>query len=171
MRPEKRNKACRGKLTHLDGRGRARMVDIARKKVTTRIAVARVVVRMRSSTLEQILAGAMPKGDVSTIARIAAIQAAKRTFELIPLCHPIRITSVVVEPRPMPPCALELLVTVKAVDRTGAEMEAMTAAAVAGLVVYDMCKAVDRDIVLERVELLEKSGGRSGTYRRNPKSV
>ncbi len=160
--------ARRAKLTHLDERGRAQMVDIAEKEVTTRTAVARAVVRMRPATLKRILAGAMPKGDVTAVARIAAIQAAKRTFELVPLCHPIRITSVAVEPKPKPPRALEITVSVKAVDRTGAEMEAMTAAAVAGLVIYDMCKAVDRGITLERVELLEKSGGRSGLYRRNP---
>ena len=165
-------------LTHLDAAGRARMVDVAEKPVTTRVAVAESFVWMDAGTKARIVQGELPKGDVLAVARIAGIQAAKRTPELIPLCHGIALTSVRVDfddaPTAPPPAgppgrvAMRITATAKAADRTGVEMEALVAVTVAGLTLYDMCKAVDRGMVLGPTRLREKKGGRSGDWRATP---
>jgi len=154
-------------LTHLDERGQARMVDVGDKAVTRRVAVARGVVVMQAATLQLLVSGAAPKGDVLAAARIAAIQAAKRTSELIPLCHAIALTSVEIDFEPDPVgAALGIVARVHALDRTGAEMEALTAVAIAALTIYDMLKAADRAMTIERIALHEKSGGKSGDFVR-----
>jgi cyclic pyranopterin monophosphate synthase len=155
------------RLTHLDRRGRARMVDVSAKAVTRREAVARGEVAMRAETLALIAAGALPKGDVLGVARLAGIMAAKRTADLVPLCHPLPLSHVDVRLTPdrARSCiVIESRVTVDA--RTGVEMEALTAVAVAGLTLYDMCKAVDREMTIGAIRLVRKSGGRSGTFVR-----
>jgi cyclic pyranopterin phosphate synthase len=155
------------RLSHLDRRGRARMVDVSAKAVTVREAVARGRVCMRPATLARIAAGALPKGDVLAVARLAGIMAAKRTADLIPLCHPLPLSHVDVEltPDEKEACVrIEGRVRVEA--RTGVEMEALTAVAVAGLTLYDMCKAVDREMTIEAIRLVGKSGGRSGSFVR-----
>jgi cyclic pyranopterin phosphate synthase len=155
-------------LSHLDARGQARMVDVGGKPVTRRLAVARGVVSMRPETLKILLEGSAAKGDVLATARVAAILAAKKTPELIPLCHAITLTSVVVDFEPdAARQRLRIEARVQAFDRTGAEMEALTAVAVAALTVYDMLKAVDRGMAIERIALQQKSGGRSGSFERD----
>ncbi len=155
-------------LTHLDDEGTARMVDVGAKDVTDRRAVARAVVRMSPQTAAAVVAGNAPKGDVLGVARIAGIQAAKRTGELIPLCHPIGLDHVDVDAQVDAQAGtVTLTATARVTARTGIEMEAMTAAAVAALTVYDMVKGIERGVVVERVELLEKSGGRSGHWVRD----
>jgi cyclic pyranopterin phosphate synthase len=154
-------------LTHLDESGHARMVDVGGKAVTRRTAVARGRVVMQPATLELLVKGGAPKGDVLAAARIAAIQAAKKTPELIPLCHAIQLTSVEVELTPdAATSALEITARVHALDRTGAEMEALTAVSVAALTVYDMLKAVDRAMTIEAIALHEKTGGKSGDFKK-----
>ena len=154
-------------LTHLDDEGNARMVDVGAKDVTDRRAVARAVVRMAPQTAAAVAAGDAPKGDVLGVARIAGIQAAKRTGELIPLCHPIGLDHVDVDAIVDAQAGTVTLTASAGVTaKTGIEMEAMTAAAVAALTVYDMVKGIERGVIIERVELLEKSGGRSGTWTR-----
>ena len=156
-------------FTHLDAEGRARMVDVSDKAETDRIAVAGARVVMRPETLERIRMGAVTKGDVLAVARLAGIMAAKRTAELIPLCHPLALTSVNVEVECAPErSAVEITATCKLRGRTGVEMEALTAASVAGLTVYDMCKAVDRGMVVTDLRLLRKSGGKSGDWEAEP---
>jgi cyclic pyranopterin phosphate synthase len=155
------------KLSHLDDQGRARMVDVSDKDVTSRIAVARGTIRMRPETLELILEGKVEKGDVFSVARVAGIMAAKKTSELIPMCHPLNITSVEIELSPaQKPARVEIEATVRVDGKTGVEMEAMTAVSVAGLTVYDMCKAVDREMTIGEIRLVKKSGGKSGTFIR-----
>ncbi len=152
-----------GKLTHLDETGRAHMVDVGDKPVTERLAIARGEVLMRKETLELIRAGAMKKGDVLTVAQIAGISGAKRTSELIPLCHPLPITHIEVSlalDRDLP--GVIITATVKTTDRTGVEMEALTAVSVAALTVYDMAKAVEKTMRIQNIRLVEKHGGRSG---------
>tara|TARA_Y100000748_G_C15476428_1_gene480986 strand:+ start:407 stop:886 length:480 start_codon:yes stop_codon:yes gene_type:complete len=151
-------------LTHLDAQGRANMVDVTAKSVTQREAVAETLVRMRPATLDLIQSGGHPKGDVLAVARIAGIQAAKKTSDLIPLCHPLMLTSVKVELTPLPPDAVCIQACCKLAGQTGVEMEALTAASVAALTLYDMCKAVDKGMVIESTRLLSKSGGKSGDY-------
>ncbi|MDA0353865.1 MAG: cyclic pyranopterin monophosphate synthase MoaC [Chloroflexi bacterium] len=153
-------------LSHLDERGHARMVDVSSKEVTTREATARGRVLMRAETLALIVEGSVPKGDVLATARIAGIMAAKRTHELIPLCHPLPISGITVElaPSATDP-AIEIEATVRTTSQTGVEMEALTAVSVAALTVYDMCKAVERTMQISDVRLVAKSGGRSGDYR------
>jgi len=156
-------------LTHLDEGGAARMVDVAAKPVTHRRAVAEALVRMRPETLAMIAEGRAPKGDVFAVARIAGIQAAKRTAELIPLCHPLPLTSVRVElaaEETAGSAAVRITAAAETEGKTGVEMEALTAASVAALALYDMCKAVDRGMEVSSVRLLEKSGGASGTWTR-----
>lgn len=154
-------------LTHLDARGRARMVDVSTKETTVREAVARASVRMEPSTFARLERGETPKGDVWATARIAGIQAAKRTPELIPLCHAIALTSVEIDFELDHGAArVRVIATARARDRTGVEMEAMTAAAIASLTLYDMLKAIDRAITIEMVELVRKSGGKSGEFAR-----
>jgi cyclic pyranopterin phosphate synthase len=154
-------------LSHVDARGRARMVDVGAKAATRREAVAAARVVMRPATLALIVAGGLPKGDVLTVARVAGIAAAKETPRLIPLCHPLLLTHVAVEFRPdVAAGVLAIETSVRLEGRTGAEMEALTAASVAALTVYDMCKAVDRDMEITDVRVLRKRGGKSGNYVR-----
>jgi cyclic pyranopterin phosphate synthase len=154
-------------LTHLDAAGTARMVDVGAKEVTTRRAVARAEVRMTPATAARVAAGDAPKGDVLGVARIAGVQAAKRTGELIPLCHPLGLDHVDVDARVDAEAGrVTLTATASVTARTGVEMEAMTAAAVAALTVYDMVKGVERGVEIASVHLLEKSGGRSGHWQR-----
>ena len=154
------------KLTHFDERGAARMVDVGGKDETRRVAVAGGSIRMRPETLAIVASGTSKKGDVLGVARIAAIQAAKRTSELIPLCHPVPLTSVNVEfTLDEGASSVACRVTAECTARTGVEMEALTAASVALLTIYDMCKAVDRGMTLSDIRLLEKSGGKSGTFK------
>ena len=152
-------------LTHLDAQGRARMVDVADKAVTSRVAVASARVRMEPATMKVLTSGQAKKGDVLATARIAGIQAAKRTPELIPLCHQIALSSVEVHFEAQEE-VLSIEAHARATDRTGVEMEALTAVSVAALTVYDMLKAIDRGMTIERVRLEAKSGGKSGDYGR-----
>jgi len=154
------------KLTRAGRVGAARMVDIRAKPVTHRTAVAAAEVRMAPSTLRTLRAGRAPKGNVFEVARVAGIAAAKQTASLIPLCHPVALTHISVDCAPRLPDAIEIRARAEALDRTGVEMEALTAAAVCALAVYDMCKGLDRSAEIRSVRLLEKSGGRSGRYVR-----
>jgi cyclic pyranopterin monophosphate synthase len=156
-------------LTHLDASGTARMVDVGAKAPTARTATARALVRMRPETAARVAAGDAPKGDVISVARIAAIQAAKRTDELIPLCHSLALTQLDPEVTVDAEAGIvTVTATARTTDRTGVEMEALTACAVGALTVYDMVKGIEKGVVVERVELLEKTGGRSGDWRREP---
>lgn len=155
------------KLTHIDDRGNAQMVDVSDKDVTVREAIAEGLIHMRAETLELIVSGGHKKGDVLAVARIAGIQAAKKCADLIPLCHPLMLSSVKVELEPdadLP--GVRIQARCKLAARTGVEMEALTAASVAALTVYDMCKAVDKDMEIGGIRLLEKTGGRSGDWQR-----
>ena len=158
---------ARRRLTHLDDAGRARMVDVSDKPVTVREAVARGEVTMQPRTLARVAAGTLPKGDVLAVARLAGIMAAKRTAELIPLCHPLPLSHVDVS---LAVDTTRARITIegraRVEGRTGVEMEALMAVAVAGLALYDMCKAVDRGMTLGQVRLVRKSGGQSGTFVR-----
>jgi cyclic pyranopterin phosphate synthase len=155
------------KLSHLDAQGRAKMVDVSDKDITSRIAVARGAIQMRPETLALILADKLEKGDVFSVARVAGIMAAKKTSELIPMCHPLNLTSVEIDLTPAKnPARVEIEASVRVSGKTGVEMEAMTAVCVAGLTIYDMCKAVDREMSLGEIRLVKKSGGKSGTFIR-----
>jgi cyclic pyranopterin phosphate synthase len=157
------------RLTHFDDKGQAVMVDVTAKAETERVAVAGGSVIMRPETLKLIMAGDVKKGDVLSVAQLAGIMGAKRTPDLIPLCHPLALSSVTVELRCDPQrSAVDITATCKLKGRTGVEMEALTAVTVAALTVYDMCKAVDRGMRLEGIRLLHKSGGKSGTYEAKP---
>ena len=155
------------RLTHLDDAGRAHIVDVSEKAATAREATARACVRMQSTTLEAIVGGDAPKGDVLAVARIAGIQAAKKCSELIPLCHPLPLSSVKIDLVPdedLPGVQIEA--TCKVTGRTGVEMEALTAASIAALTLYDMCKAIDLGMTIENTHLTHKSGGASGEWQR-----
>ncbi|MBA7476697.1 Cyclic pyranopterin monophosphate synthase [subsurface metagenome] len=153
-------------LTHIDALGRPRMVDITEKSDTQREAVAKCLVRMKASTLERLKKGDMPKGDVLAVAQLAGIMAAKQTPHIIPLCHPVLIGDVKVEfSLDEPNCTVEITTAVKSLGKTGVEMEALTAAAITALTIYDMCKAVDRRIQIESLRLIRKSGGKSGIIK------
>jgi cyclic pyranopterin phosphate synthase len=153
------------KLTHFDERGAARMVDVGAKAETHRSATAAGFIRMQPKTLEIVASGTSKKGDVLGVARIAAIQAAKRTSELIPLCHPVALTSVQVEfSLDREGSRVECRASVECTARTGVEMEALTAVQVGLLTIYDMCKAADRGMTMESIRLVEKHGGKSGSY-------
>jgi cyclic pyranopterin phosphate synthase len=155
------------RFPHLDDAGRARMVDVGDKAVTTRRAVAEGRIRMSRETLNEIRQGSIPKGDVLAVARIAAIGGAKRTADLVPLCHPIPLLGVSVEIEPVhEPPALRITVETRTEARTGIEMEALCAVSAGLLAVYDMCKGRDRGMHLDGIRLLEKDGGRSGSWRR-----
>jgi cyclic pyranopterin phosphate synthase len=162
---------CSDKLTHTDERGQARMVDVAAKPETHRRAVATALIRMKPSTLAMIVEGRAPKGDVFAVARIAGIMAAKRTSEVIPLCHPLSLTHATVDLEPVAE-GVRITAAVETDGKTGVEMEALTAASVAALTLYDMCKAVDRGMTVEGLGLLSKEGGKSGTWTReeNPQT-
>ncbi len=155
-------------LTHLDEKGAARMVDVGAKADTARRAVAEGFVRMNPDTLAMIVAGTAPKGDVFATARIAGIMAAKRASELVPMCHPIALTHAAVdlEPASGAVTGVRITATCSTTGPTGVEMEALTAVSVAGLTLYDMCKAVDRGMAIDEVRLLSKDGGASGTWTR-----
>src|SRR5947209_2851261 len=153
-------------LTHFDEHGASRMVDTSAKPETLRVARASGLIRMAADTIKLIRDRGLAKGDVLEVARLAGIMAAKRTGELIPLCHPLPITSATVDFAFENDGCLRVEATVRVLGRTGVEMEALTAVSVAALTVYDMCKAVDRGMTIERVRLEEKSGGRSGSFRR-----
>jgi cyclic pyranopterin phosphate synthase len=154
------------KLTHIDAAGQAQMVDVGAKSLTERIAIAEAVVGMQPETLKLIIEGGHKKGDVFAVARIAGIQAAKKCADLIPLCHPLMLSSVNVDLEADTAASqVRITATCKLTGQTGVEMEALTAASVAALTIYDMCKAVDRGMVIESVRLLEKAGGKSGHYR------
>ncbi|MCC7120537.1 MAG: cyclic pyranopterin monophosphate synthase MoaC [Gammaproteobacteria bacterium] len=156
-------------LTHFDDQGAARMVDVAGKEPTHRIARASGRISMQPETLRVIAAGTAKKGDVLGIARVAAIQAAKKTADLIPLCHPLALTKVGIEfELDEQAHAVDCTATVETIGRTGVEMEALTAASVGLLTIYDMCKAIDRGMRIERLGLLEKRGGKSGTWQAAP---
>ncbi|HEX6947320.1 MAG TPA: cyclic pyranopterin monophosphate synthase MoaC [Acidimicrobiia bacterium] len=154
-----------GELTHLDDSGAARMVDVGDKPVTRRTAVAEARVAMSEDLVDEVFSGGMPKGDVVAVARVAGIQAAKRTSDLIPLCHPIPIDSVSVDLAP-DGHGVRIVATVTSTGTTGVEMEALTAVSVAALTVYDMVKSVERGVTIESVGLVSKSGGRSGEWSR-----
>lgn len=154
-----------GGLSHLDASGAARMVDVSEKADTPREAVAEGCVVMLPATLALIQAGGLPKGDVIAVARVAGIMAAKRTSELIPMCHPLPVTGVTVDFEPEGGDRLRIVAKVKTTGKTGVEMEALTSVSVAALTVYDMCKAVDRGMRIEGVRLVEKRGGKSGEWR------
>lgn len=154
------------KLTHLDESGRARMVDVGHKPETERIAVARGAVRMQPETLQLIIEGNVKKGDVLAVAELAGVMAAKRTSELIPLCHPLLLNKIDVVCTPNPAASqVDIEATVRVRGKTGVEMEALTAVSVAGLTIYDMAKAVDRSMQLSAIRLVRKEGGQSGSYR------
>lgn len=156
-------------FSHIDASGAARMVDVSAKAETRRTAIARAVVELNAHTLELLKAKALPKGDVLTVAQVAGIMAAKRTSELIPLCHPLNLNLVDVrfEVRDTPP-SVRIEAETRTTGPTGVEMEAIIAAQTAAAVIYDMCKAVQRDIVISRVRLLFKDGGRSGAFHAKP---
>ncbi|MGZ3418210.1 MAG: cyclic pyranopterin monophosphate synthase MoaC [Polyangiales bacterium] len=153
-------------LSHLDARGHARVVDVGEKAETRRRAEARAVLRTTPEVAAEIRGGTVPKGDVTAVARIAAISATKRTSDLIPLCHPLPLTHVTVEVNPKRDGRVVIDVACECVGRTGVEMEAMTGASIGALAIYDMIKGMDRGARVESVELLAKSGGKSGTWRR-----
>jgi cyclic pyranopterin phosphate synthase len=153
-------------FTHFDEHGASRMVDVGEKPVTRRMARASGLVRMLPSTLAAICGGQVAKGDVREVARLAGIMAAKRTADLIPLCHPLALDSVNLELMPEGNDGLKIEATVGITAKTGVEMEALAAVSIAALTVYDMCKAVDRDMVIERIQLEAKAGGRSGDFNR-----
>jgi cyclic pyranopterin phosphate synthase len=154
------------RLSHLDDKGEARMVDVSAKQVTARTAIAEGFVAMAPATLDLILSGNVPKGDVLATARIAGIMAAKRTAELIPLCHPLPLTQVTIVFEPSrDPVGLRVEASAKVEAKTGVEMEALTAVAIACLTIYDMCKAAERGMSFSGIRLVEKTGGRSGPYQ------
>jgi len=151
------------KLSHIDESGRARMVDVTAKRETAREAVATGTVRMKPETLALIQSGGVPKGDVIAVAQVAGVMAAKRTGDLIPMCHPLLLTDVDIQIRPDErESALQITAAVRSTGKTGVEMEALTAVVVAALTIYDMCKAVERGMRIDGVRLLKKSGGKSG---------
>ena len=153
------------RLTHTNERGEALMVDVAGKQVTHRRAVAGATIHMQPSTLAMIVEGRAPKGDVFAVARVAGIMAAKRTSDLVPLCHPLPLTHASIELEPFDD-SVRVTATVETDSKTGVEMEALTAAAVAALTIYDMCKAVDRGMTVDALGLLVKEGGKSGSWTR-----
>jgi cyclic pyranopterin monophosphate synthase len=156
------------KLTHLNEAGEAHMVDVGDKPVTRRLAIAEGRIYMQPQTLQMIISGSHKKGDVVAVARVAGIMAAKKTAELIPLCHPLALPQVELDLQPLPEQGcVYCRATVATQERTGVEMEALMAVEIALLTVYDMCKAVDRGMTIGEVRLLEKSGGRSGTWKRS----
>ena len=154
------------KLTHFNRRGQAHMVDVGAKTITRRKAVAEGRILMQPETLSLIIEGGHKKGDVLGIARVAGIMAAKKTPELVPLCHPLSITSIEIDLKPNNNNSIHCLARVEAAGQTGVEMEALTAVQITLLTIYDMCKAVDRGMTIDQVQLLEKSGGKSGKWKR-----
>ncbi len=156
-----------GEFSHIDSKGEAKMVDVSRKNETVRVAVASGGIRMKPDTLDKIKQNQIIKGDVLSVARVAAIMAAKKTADLIPLCHPITIDKVSVDFKFVGADAIEIKTEVKNSGKTGVEMEAMVAASIAALTIYDMCKAVDRGMTIDKIYLVSKKGGQSGIYKRS----
>ncbi len=155
------------KLSHFDSKGRAKMVDVSKKSVSERIAIASGRVLMKAETLRRVMDRKIEKGDVLGVAQVAGILAAKRTGDIIPMCHPLNIDSVEINCQPNPQYSeVDIEVRVKSTGKTGVEMEALMAVSTAALTIYDMCKAVDRGMVISDIKLLKKSGGKSGTYIR-----
>ncbi len=153
------------KLSHLNSRGHAQMVDVTEKANTERVAIATGVINMQRDTVSAVMTGTIPKGDVLAVARVAGIMAAKKTSELIPLCHTLLISSVTVDFAPdLEACSITINAEVKVSGRTGVEMEALTATSVAALTIYDMCKAIDKSMSIGDITLVHKRGGRTGTY-------
>ena len=160
------------KLTHIDRSGKARMVDVSDKPQTLREAVARGMVTMKKTTLKLIQENSIAKGDVLIVARVAGIMAAKKTHEIIPLCHPLNISSVQIDfSLDQEKKRIIIESSVKITGQTGVEMEALTAVSAAALTIYDMCKAVDKEMVISDIMLIEKTGGKSGTFRRSKKNT
>ncbi|MCG9967661.1 cyclic pyranopterin monophosphate synthase MoaC [Pelotomaculum terephthalicicum JT] len=158
-------------LTHLDEQGQARMVEVGGKEITRRLAVARGEIVMRPETLAMIISGKVAKGEVFGVARLAGIMAAKQTSSLIPLCHPLNITGIDVQFRPdQEHNKVEIEASVRITGQTGVEMEALTAVSIAALTIYDMCKAVDREMTIRAIRLIHKSGGKSGIFEREHES-
>lgn len=153
-------------LTHLNEEGRARMVDVSEKNETVREATAVAVVKMKTETLKLIKDGGIKKGDVLAVAQVAGIQGAKKTPDIIPMCHPIRLTGIDIKFSFLDEQTVEITAIVRAFDKTGVEMEALTAATTAALTIYDMCKAVDKGMEIREIVLQKKTGGKSGTYLR-----
>lgn len=158
-------------MSHFDSSGASRMVDVGEKPISRRLARASGMVRMQPETLRGICDATLRKGNVIEVARLAGIMAAKRTGEMIPLCHPLGLESVEIDFEPLEENRLRIEAIVQITARTGVEMEALTAVSVAALTVYDMCKSIDRDMVIERVQLEEKAGGKSGSYRRDSEAA
>jgi cyclic pyranopterin phosphate synthase len=164
-------------FTHFDAAGRARMVDVTDKSISHRVASAQAQVLMRPETLEKIQRGQIAKGDVLAVAQVAGVMGAKRTPDLIPMCHPLLLTSVEIDfkeesqPNREGLCGITITATIKTAGQTGVEMEALTAVSVAALTIYDMCKAVDKAMTFTDIHLLAKSGGKSGTYQRNDRTA
>jgi len=155
------------KFTHFDEEGRSKMVDVSEKKVTKREAVAKGRVKMQAETLKMIIEKRIKKGDVLDVARVAGIMGAKKTSDFIPMCHPLEITGIDIDFKPsIENCDIEIKSRVKVIGRTGVEMEALTSVSVAALTIYDMCKAVDKNMVISDIRLEEKRGGKSGEYIR-----
>lgn len=152
------------KLTHFDESGGSKMVDVTEKEPTSRVAIAQAKVTMKPETLRLILDKKVAKGDVLEVARVAGIMAAKRTWELIPMCHPLNLTSVKIDYKNNGVDTIEIMAEARVVAQTGVEMEALTAATICALTIYDMCKAVDRAMVISDVHLIKKSGGKSGEF-------
>lgn len=163
--------APRARLSHIDAQGRARMVDVSAKAITERVAIAEATVRMQAATLRLIRGKRIAKGEVLAVARIAGIMAAKRTADLIPLCHPLPLAVARVDFNVVDDVRLRIEAEVKVSGKTGVEMEALAAATAAALTVYDMCKAVDRGMTITNVRVVKKAGGRSGTWDRKRSGV
>jgi cyclic pyranopterin phosphate synthase len=157
-------------LSHLNKEGRAKMVDVSLKADTVRIAVAEATIKMENETLKRIIDGGLKKGDVLAVSQVAGIMAAKKTPEIIPMCHPLLLTSIDIHfEHNYDRSELTIQSTVSLTGKTGVEMEALTAVSVAALTVYDMCKAIDKGMIIKEIKLLKKSGGKSGVYRREDK--
>jgi cyclic pyranopterin phosphate synthase len=148
-------------MTHFNKEGRAKMVDVSNKDITARTAIARGIVKMKAETMELIQEGGIKKGDVLAVAQVAGIMGAKKTPDLIPMCHPIQVTGVDIGFSVLSDTELGIIATVRTMDRTGVEMEALTAVNIAALTIYDMCKAVDKTMIISDIELVEKTGGKS----------
>lgn len=157
-------------FTHFDDEGKSRMVDISDKKITVREAKARGIIKMKPETLRMIMEGKVKKGDVFGVAKIAGIMGAKKTSDLIPMCHPLEITGIELNFRPLErESSIEIESRVKVTGRTGVEMEAVTAVSIAAITIYDMCKAADKEMIISDIKLIEKRGGKSGEYKRKEK--
>ena len=155
-------------LSHINAQGRAKMVDVSGKDITKRCAVAEGFLKMEPDTMERIMSGGIQKGDVLSVAQVAGVMAAKKTSDIIPMCHPLMLTGVDLQFDWQPESVLHIQATVKTTGKTGVEMEALHAVSAAALTIYDMCKAIDRGMVIQTIRLVEKEGGKSGHFKRKP---